>query len=243
MPSNLNLEKAAAEFRTKYGYSNSNPIRIKSLLLELKVITIFRDMEGSFSGMSLKIDDDRFMIVNSSHSLGRQHFTVLHELYHLYIQKDFNHVICNNGIDSKSRKEEDNANIFAANLMLPREGVIKLIPDEELKKDKINLSTILKLEQYYSCSHKAMIKRLFDLNLISKSFEEKLSRVIIKIVAQEYGYSTELYETGNKDVIIGDYGVKAKELFDKEIISESHYLSLMHDLGIDFQSTKNSNKQ
>lgn len=68
MSFNLEIEKAAYDFRTKHGYSTSNPIRIKSLLLELKVLTISRDMDGPFSGMSLKIDEDRFMIVNSTHS-------------------------------------------------------------------------------------------------------------------------------------------------------------------------------
>lgn len=241
MPSKLSLEKAAAEFRTKYGYSTSNPIRIKSLLLELKVLTIFRDLEGTFSGMSLKIDDDRFMIVNSVHSIGRQHFTVLHELYHLYIQKDFEHIVCDNDIYSKSKKEEENANIFAANLMLPKDGLIKLIPDNELRRDKITLATILKLEQYYSCSHKALLKRLVDLHLISESLKQKFS-INIKTAAQEYGYGTELYESGNSGIVIGDYGVKAKLLFDNEIISKSHYLSLMQDLGIDFKDIENSDE-
>jgi len=240
MSSNLNIEKAASDFRTKYGYSNSNPIRVKSLLLELEVLTLFRDMEGSFSGMSLKIDENRFMIVNSSHSIGRQHFTIFHELYHLFVQKDFEHIVCGS---SKDQKEERNADLFAANLMLPREGVLKFIPDEELKKDKIQLSTILKLEHYYSCSHKAIIIRLNNLQIISKNLLEKFNSIIIKIIAQEYGYGTELYESGNKDIILGDYGVKAKDFFDREIISESHYLSLMHDLGIDFKDTENSNEQ
>jgi Zn-dependent peptidase ImmA (M78 family) len=240
MSSNLNLEKAASDFRTKYGYSNTNPIRVKSLLLELKVLTVFRVMEDSFSGMSLKIDNDRFVIINSAHSLGRQHFTIFHELYHLYIQKDFEHTVCGSIAD---KKEENNANVFAADLMLPRDGLFKLIPDDELTKDKISVSTLLKLEQYYSCSHSAMLRRLFALQLISKNMQEKLKTILIKIVAQEYGYGTELYEPGNKDVIIGDYGVKAKEFFDKEIISESHYLSLMLDLGIDFKGTESPDEQ
>jgi hypothetical protein len=34
-------------------------------------------------------------------------------------------------------------------------------------------------------------------------------------------------------VVIGDYGILAKQLFDKETVSESHYYSLLADLGID----------
>ncbi len=242
MPSNLNLEKATAEFREKYGYNTFNPIRVKSLLLQLNVLTIFRKMEGTFSGMSLKISKDKFMLINSMHSLGRQHFTIFHELYHLFVQKDFEHAVCDNNIDKKDLKEEENADIFAANLMLPREGLLKVIPDEELKKDKISVSTILSLEQYYSCSHRAMLRRLEDLHLITKDFREKLGEDI-KTTAKQYGYDTSIYDPGNDNLVIGDYGVKAKMLFDENIISKAHYLELMRELGIDFGDNKDTDER
>ena len=43
---------------------------------------------------------------------------------------------------------------------MPDDGIISLIPDSELKKDKIVLSTILKVEQYFSCSRRALLYRL-----------------------------------------------------------------------------------
>ena len=242
MPSNLNLEKAAAEFREKSGYNTFNPIRVKSLLLQLNVLTIFKKMEGTFSGMSLKIDENKFMLINSTHSLGRQHFTIFHELYHLFVQKDFEHIICDNNLDKKDKKEEENANIFAANLMLPREGLLKFIPNDELKKDKISVSTILALEQYYSCSHRAMLRRLEDLHLITEEFREKF-REDIKTLAKQYGYDIALYDPGNDDLVIGDYGVKAKKLFDENVISKAHYLELMRELGIDFGDSENVSEQ
>jgi Zn-dependent peptidase ImmA (M78 family) len=239
MPSNLNLEKAASEFRGKYGYNTVNPIRIKSLLQQLNVLAIFRKMDESFSGMSLKIGEDKFILINSEHSLGRQHFTIFHELYHLYIQKEFGHIICDDNIDKKDKKEEVNANIFAANLMLPREGLLNFIPEEELKKDSISLGTILGLEQYYSCSHTAMLIRLEDLHFIGNGQKEKFN-VDIKTAAKQYGYNISLYESGNDNLVIGDYGVKAKKLFDENIISKAHYLELMKDLGIDLGDNTNS---
>jgi Zn-dependent peptidase ImmA (M78 family) len=242
MPSNLNLEKAATEFRGRYGYNTINPIRIKSLLQQLNVLTIFRKMNEAFSGMSLKIGEDKFILINSVHSLGRQHFTIFHELYHLYVQKDFEHIICDNSIDKKDKKEEENANLFAANLMLPRDGLLKFISSDELKKDTISLSTILGLEQYYSCSHKAMLIRLEDLHLISESLKVQFS-VDIKTAARQYGYDTSLYESGNDELVIGDYGVKAKKLFDENIISKAHYLELMRDLGIDLGDNTNSDER
>ena len=49
----------------------------------------------------------------------------------------------------------------------------------------------------------------------------------------ENGYAVDLYKNGNQKVVIGDYGIIAKQLFDNETVSESHYYSLLADLGID----------
>ena len=45
--------------------------------------------------------------------------------------------------------------------------------------------------------------------------------------AQSYGYDTSLYKEGNHGLVIGDYGEKAKTLFDEGRISEGHYLELL----------------
>jgi Zn-dependent peptidase ImmA (M78 family) len=242
MAKSLNIEKAATEFRQQYGFNTTNPIRLKSLLLQLKVLTVYKDMDTSFSGMSLKIDDQKFMLINSHHPIGRQHFTICHEIYHLYVQKDFEHVICDDNTDPKEKIEETNADIFAANLMLPREGVLKFIPEEELKKDKISIKTVLEIEQYFACSHQALLRRLINLDLISEKKAEELQPDIMKR-ASEYGYDTALYKSGNNNLVIGDYGVKAKELFDKDIISQTHYIELMRDIGVDLENPENNNDE
>jgi hypothetical protein len=49
----------------------------------------------------------------------------------------------------------------------------------------------------------------------------------------ENGYRDGLYRCGNEKTVIGDYGIIAKQLFDSQTVSESHYYSLLADLGID----------
>ena len=229
------IEKAAAEFREKYGYNSFTPIRIKSLLMSLDVLAVFRKMEGSFSGMAVRFENQNFMLINSAHSIGRQHFTILHEIYHLFVQKDFDQIICKEEINPKEKKDENNANYFASNILLPRDGLLGLIPKEELKKDKISVNTILKIENYFSCSHSALIVRLRQLDFISDKFMQDI-KTDIKILAMQYGYETKLYEPGNDNLVIGDYGVKAKKLFDNNIISRTHYIELMRELGLDVEN-------
>ncbi len=232
MIKNYDIVKKANSFREVNGYSLKSPIKIKSLLQQLKIVTIFKGMEGDFSGMALKAADMKFMLVNSNHALGRQNFTICHELYHLFIQEKFSYIMCSD--DENEKKEEKNANKFAIDLLLPQEGILDKIPNEELGKNKINQNTILAIEHYYSCSRGALLNRLIDLELITEEYKNELNKDI-KLNAKLNGYDTKLYENGNHNLIIGDYGVLAKKLYDDEIISKTHYIELMRDIGINIE--------
>lgn len=237
----LLLEKAALQFRSEHGINTIDAVRLKSLLQKLNVITVFKALSADFSGMALKTSTgeftSRFILINTNQSLGKQHFTICHELYHLYIQKYFTSRICKTGLFNKSLdKEEYSADVFASYLLLPADGILELIPASELEsKFKISLSTIVYLEQFFSCSRRALLYRLKKMKLISQGQYEQFS-VNVKRTALEYGYNINLYEPGNHNIIIGDYGSTAKKLLDKDQISESHYYSLLSDLGIKFNT-------
>lgn len=235
--SELLLEKEASRFRTEKGLNNNEPIRLKSLLQKANVITVFSALTDNFSGMAIKAvqahDIDRFILINSTQSLGKQHFTICHELYHLYIQADFDSQVCITGkFDKKADKNEYKADVFASYLLLPTEGILENIPNHEIAQKKVSLKTVLFIENLYSCSRRALLYRLKKLNLIGPN-EYDAFTVNIKRGAVENGYSAALYEPGNNNLVIGDYGAVAKELFDKEKISQSHYYSLLSELGID----------
>jgi len=237
------LQKKANSFRERNGISGSEAIRLKSLLLKLNVLTLFRPLTEAFSGMSLKINDNaRFILVNSKHSIGRQHFTIAHELYHLYIQEKFEIHQCKTGLFDTKNKEEYNADYFASCLLMPESGIHEMIPDEELKKKKISLQTVIKLEQYFSVSHSSMLVRLKMLDLLDTKTLEYFKTFKATETAQQYGYDTSLYKEGNHNIIVGDYGEKAKMLFDLEKISEGHYLELMQQIGIDITNPEHGNE-
>ena len=234
----LVLEKKANDFRNVHGFGSNDSIRLKSLLYKLNVLTVFRPLSAGFSGMAIKVNNGqqvkRFVLINSSKTLGHQHFTICHELYHLFIQENFQSMVCSAGEFKKKDKEEYNADVFAAHLLLPENGIKSLIPDEELGKDKIKLRTILKIEQYFSCSRAALLYRLKGLEIVTAKKLEEFNQNV-KRSAVEFGYTTGIYEPGNHNEVIGDYGSLARELFDNELISESHYYSLLLDLGMNSQ--------
>jgi Zn-dependent peptidase ImmA (M78 family) len=228
----LNLiESQSSRFRQSVGLSDAEAVNIKSLLLKLNVLTIYRPLSNSFSGMSLKGADKKFILVNSNQPRCRQHFTIAHELYHLYIEQ--NAMPHNCTIDGKKSESEQCADAFALMFLMPADGVRQLISDDELKSGKVSMASILRIEHYFSASHTAVLNRLFDLNLISRTDRDNYMHTPIMRTAREYGYDVSLYNLGNEGLVIGDFGEKARKLFDAEKISEGHYLELLHKIGID----------
>lgn len=226
------LKSYAADFRNKFGYNSTEPINFISLLKRLDILTLFKNLSDDFSGLSMKEQESRFMLVNSSHSIGRQNFTICHELYHLYYDSDFTPHKCHTGLFPKRDINERMADLFASHLLLPESGIIQLISEEELKKDQIRLASLLKIEQTYGSSRSALLYRLSKMDLISSSFKEKYSQNV-KSGAHQLGYSIDLYEATAERAIMGTYGSLANKLYENDRISESHYQELMLSIGID----------
>lgn len=224
----LAAEDLARKFRTDNGYSTSEPIIIKTLLMKLRILTMFRPLSENAYGLSTRSSDkeDKFILVNSGSSRGRQHFTVAHELYHLYIDENPRPHI--NRKDVKKDRSETMADAFASSLLMPIEGVIKVIPNEEIINRSVSLATVFSLEQYFRVSHQSMLYRLKRLGYISEDTLQSMLSIKIREVAPQYGiFDMSLYDKGNDSVMLSDYGIRAKILFDKDKISESHYNQLM----------------
>lgn len=225
------LERQVIEFRHNVGLNDSEAVNLKSLLLKLNVLTIFRPLSNDFSGMSLKSPTgNRFMLINSRHPLGRQHYTIGHELYHLFIEKNPKPHSCTPSAPKSD--SEQRANQFASMLLMPVAAITQLIPTTELQNNEISLATVIKLEHYFSVSRKAIVHRLSFLKLITKSQFEYFNSLPAIKTAKEYGYDTVLYQPGNEGLVIGDFGEKARQLLDNGKISEGHYRELMNKIGI-----------
>ena len=235
------LEVKAIRFREQLGLGSCDPVPIYEILSELNVLTNFRPLSRNFSGMALKTNDKMKMIlVNNTQTLGRQHFTVGHELYHLFIQEDFSFMICNVGRFDKKDKEEYNADVFSSFFLMPKAGILNLIPESELARGgEISLPTIVKLEQFFGVSRSALLVRLDKMGLIDYQSYAQKYKDGIKRSANQLGYPTRLYEPESDYKVIGNYGAICKRLFEEGCISESHYYTLMNDIDIDIDQEYN----
>ncbi len=230
----LELQEKSSLFRSQYGYGANDPIHLKSFLLKNNVITMFKPLSGALAGMAVKLGNHKFMMVNQEHSLGKQHFTIAHEIYHLFIQQNFTSQRCITGLfDSQKDIEEKKADLFAANLILPESGVLNFIPNEERKKiNSISTDTIFRIQQYYSVSIKAVIFRLNEFGLVDNSYFENY-KIGNKERSRQLGYDISLLQSGNKNLVIGDYAKIANKLFSENKISESYFFELLNSIGID----------
>ena len=233
------LKSYAVEFRNRFGYNSSEPIDFMSLLQQLDIITVFRNCE-SFSGLSIKEDNNFFILVNAKHAIGRQNFTIGHELYHLFFDHNFETHKCDVGHFPKKDKNERLADIFSSHLLIPEDGISRMIPDAEDGKDKLSLATLLKIEQTYKCSRTALLMQLFKMKYISNDFKTKYSKNI-KVGAIKHGYSISLYEEGEEKALLGTYGSLAHKLFNEDRISEGHFNELMMAIGVDIDEIQGNN--
>lgn len=220
------LENAALQLRGMLGLNDSEAIHTKTILRKENIIAMYKPLSDAAYGLSLKCGDSRFVLINSNNTRGRQHFTIAHELYHLYVEQNPKPHICNGA----KTKEEQSADFFASAFLMPKLGILNNIPIEEIVNSEISLATIIKLEQYFSVSRSALLIRLKQLNIITERDYENLSSITAKSSAKEYGYDTALYEKGNADLVIGDFGVLARQLFDEEKISEGNYREFLNQI-------------
>ena len=227
--SKLNLQQAerlAQKLRADFGLNDSEPIQVKTILRKENIVTMYLPLSEEVCGLSLKHDGHKFMLINCTRTRGRQHFTIAHELYHLYLEENPTPHICCNG----KTVAEANADMFASAFLMPSAGINANIPTAEIKSQNISLATIIRLEQYFSVSRMALLIRLQKLRLLSQSLFDEYSQTQTVQTAKEYGYDVSLYKPGNLNLVIGDFGTLARTLFDKEKISEGNYIELLNQI-------------
>lgn len=221
-------ETLAVKFRYEKGLSQSEPINAKMLIRKLNITLVYRPLSESSYGISCKsATGKRFMLINSKSTRGRQHFTIAHELYHLFYDENPVPHMCYGG---PAAGEEKNANRFASALLMPREGVLSCVSGEEISAHDVDIATVLRMEQLFGVSRSTLLIRLKDLGLITPARYDALGQFPVKETARQWGYDSALYEPGNNGVVIGDFGEKARRLFEIGKISEGHYNELMNIL-------------
>lgn len=226
-PSNyLELNEEANECRRRWKIDEYAPIDIFSIILnKIQNITIaFIDADNNLSGSCLDLKYQKVIFINRKHSLGQQRFTVAHELYHIHSDKK-TFITCSNE-DIEIQKEKD-ANQFASCLLLPHGALSNYEHENSILKWDLN--NIIKAEQYFQISHKALLGRLLLLEKINnKEYAQFLPN--IKKNAIKRGYPLNLYTPfTNKEMVMGNYIKLLTKAWDTKKISKGKRDELLLD--------------
>lgn len=220
----VRVQDCLKNFRNKMGVSNEAPINLKECLKKLNILVMFKDMTDDVKGVSLKDDETGLsaILINSRLSIGKQHETIAHELFHILYDEE---------LGTQLPETEVAANEFASHLLLPSEGMNLYVDTLKSLDRQAVLRTILVIENRYRISRELLLQRITQDHLCSDEILEWVKSVDAIESAEKMGYSRKLYLSSNKDVLISDYRQLANNLFDNNKISEGHYTELINLIG------------
>ncbi len=229
------IENEASQLRERFFLGDRLPVDIEGLLLKQGILTVFTPMSSDFSGMCLKYKDNtNFILVNSNMVLGRQNFTIAHELYHLFIQEDKEFKVHSCEIVSPQSAIERHANTFASYFLLPRAGVIDVMQRIGCDKKTINVAHVIVMCNYFGVSYMAMLVMINKLLKLTPERLDALKEVQPVSMAKEFSLKTDIFEKPKeKEKVIGDYASKAQSLYESGLISKGHLIELLSDIKLD----------
>ena len=112
----MDLSNKASNLRKKLGADGEAPIDIFKLVQKIENLTlVFYGLGKNISGVCYKGTQSSLIVINSDMSLGRQRFSLAHELYHLYydeVKKSSVSLILIGEGDETERKADQFASYF-----------------------------------------------------------------------------------------------------------------------------------
>lgn len=155
-------------FRKIWGIPEKPIEDIYSLVKSKEFLLLRFPNEYKISGVYLekKDRDDNFyrcIYVNNKEPLGRQNFTIAHELYHAFFEKS-KAGICLQSLRSKDSVEYT-AERFASNLLIPRNYLAKLLMSKQyINNNSISTEKMFELQKRFNVSFQAMVYTIMELD-------------------------------------------------------------------------------
>lgn len=232
MINKLDLSAKASVIRKKLGEDESSPIHIFTLVQSIASLTlVFYPLGKNISGACFRCPSSAVIAVNSGMSIGRQRYTLAHELYHLYFDKELSSTVCSSKFDTKSETEQC-ANQFASYFLIPPAALFERIQRCSQKAGGgLSMSDIIRMEQYFGVSHQAMLIRLQDEGYLTSAQAESMQAGVIAC-ASRLGYDVSLYKPSPEDKnirVLGHYICQADRLLQARIISAGKYEEFLLD--------------
>ena len=118
-----------------------------------------------------------FVVINTDLPLSKQIFAAAHELYHIYnhfedfepvYQRHLSILDAATMDEETSRLEDMEANAFAGAVLAPGRSIREQMDIFRIQSSSMGIKDILMLMEIYAIPFKAMVLRLFEVNIIDK---------------------------------------------------------------------------
>lgn len=229
MKSRVKLNQDAINLRNQLGLTDIDAIDLLNVILEKlpNLTIIFCPISKNTSGICVNKNNIQIICINSTMNLGRQRFTLAHELYHLLIEKKFKFFVCNDNEGNNDSEKE--ANIFASFLLMPSQALNNFVDSNNISK--WDLENLINIEQYFQISHDAMLYRLKEESMISNREYDYFSNIGIIQISKDINVPTRLYEIPSKPkfIVLGKYINLIDELDANNLISSGKRRGLLLD--------------
>ncbi len=222
----------ALETRNQLGLSSHEPIDIfRALKYKQNISLVFLPFKGEskISGMFLKKDKVKLILINTEKTLGHQIFTAAHEFYHIKYSLGREGGACRAGVFDQNAVEEFRADQFAVNLLLPKEG-LEFYIEKRFGEKALEMEDIIELENYFNVSHQCMVWRLQEINRFAKITADFFKEGV-KNEAKMLGFSTKLYEPTYGNETMSDVPKKIKKAREKGLISKGKAKEFLLNFG------------
>jgi Zn-dependent peptidase ImmA (M78 family) len=148
------------------------PVDVNDIAEYLGLILVHTDLPDDVSGMLIRDGDNNTVGINKSHHIHRQRFTLAHEIGHFQLHRG-RPLIVDSPVRVNLRdrtsgmatdREEIEANMFAAELLMPTE----LVFDAASRTRHVDMADFQKLlAEKFKVSPDAMGYRLVNLGIVS----------------------------------------------------------------------------
>ena len=173
-----------------------DPFRVADEDVLIWRLPLGEDLETAPSGLFYNHPRIGFSIViNSNMTLGRQVFTVAHELAHTFFHSRSADVIVS--MYGAELGRERFADVFAGEFLVPGDELRRLVSERSPWGSLSNPSTVVHLQRHFGVSYATIRVRLLQERLIDRTAFETLAQVSPSRLARALGYPVDPADMGD----------------------------------------------
>jgi Zn-dependent peptidase ImmA (M78 family) len=183
-----------------------------------------------------KLTDESRILVNSNRSRGHQYFTAAHEYCHYLLDKEDNPIIIED--ETNQNNIEKRANHFAANFLMPKQGVEEYLTKVlRIQTNKLSDIDLIKVKYEFKTSWKSTIYQLDNLGFKLDSGKDRLLEHIghLNSLAIQIGFEPESSTTSGIISLPQKYWMLAFQAYFKDRITLEKLAELLY---MDIKTTK-----